>query len=993
MKTVQVFVSHTSDMAQFPEGRSFVQAALDAVNRAGMAPVDMRYFAARDGQPADYCRRRVRDSEVYIAVVGRRYGMKVPGQAVSYTELEFDEASSGGLPRLVFLLDDAAGPPGAPADADRSEVDEFRQRLREAGLIVATFSSATGLELEVFHALAEVAGDVFRGGAATAQSALEMRYSLPADTVMFAGRSEEIDRIVAAVTEAAAGASAAAVHTISGMPGVGKTAFAVHAAHRVADRFPDGQLFISLHAHTPGVNPLRSGEALSILLQLTGMTPRQIPASLQARQALWRGRLVGKKVLLVLDDATGSDQVQPLLPATPDTLVLVTSRRRLPALANAAPVSLDCLSPEDGAELFVGTARRPGLNAGDDLVQQVVSQCGALPLAITLVASRLRHHVTWTVADISQDLAAATDRLAELRAEDVSVTAAFDLSYRDLSLDHQRLFRRLGASPAIDIDSYCAARLDGIPLATVSEALRELEDQHLIDEPVRGRYRMHDLTRHYARALAAENAADTDLAVRRVLDYYIYAAAVASRHVARRTPARQPALATPPATANLGTPRQALIWMQEEWPNLRAITEYARAHGLSDVVLSLASALHGFLRVEGHWLADLDLQHGAVAAAREEADQPGRAAALVDMADAQYMLDRYPAALTSLAQAIGLYRELGDRRGRADALTVRGDVQRQTGAHEAAKQDLDEAISLYQSVDDQVGLANALLCRGDICLQDGALPAAGHALRQALQGFRDLDQPVGLAHALMFLGDVQRQSAAYADAAQTLAQALALFTEHDDRSGQANTRVYLGIAQYTSGEYELAAENLQQALALQTTLGDRLGLAGALTILGDMLIQTGNLDAATENLEQALDLFRDLGHLPGEANTLNYLGNARRVAGDLVHAEEHLQAALALFTGLNMPGGVAEARNHLGELMSAAGRSAEANNQHSQALKIARRIGSPLDEARALEGIASYCRTQRQLGEAAKHLRQALEIYDRIGAPAADRVRRQLEHS
>jgi hypothetical protein len=156
MKTGQVFVSHTSDMAGVPEGRSFVQAALDAVGRAGMASVDMRYFAAGDGRPADYCRARVRECEIFVAVIGFRYGSLAPGEAVSYTELEFDAASGAGLPRLVFLLE-----PGGwrleLADADRGPVDRFRQRVRDAGLVARAFTSSDGLELEVFHALSELA--------------------------------------------------------------------------------------------------------------------------------------------------------------------------------------------------------------------------------------------------------------------------------------------------------------------------------------------------------------------------------------------------------------------------------------------------------------------------------------------------------------------------------------------------------------------------------------------------------------------------------------------------------------------------------------------------------------------------------------------------------------------------------------------------------------------------------------------------------------------
>lgn len=189
MLTGQVFVSHTSDLARFPEGRSFVQAALDGVGRAGMAPVDMRYFAAREGQPADYCRLRVRECEVYVAVIGFCYGSLVPGAAVSYTELEFREASAAELPRLVFLLDQAAGLPVGLADLDRGKVQGFRQRLREAGLILAKFTSSDSLELEVFHALSEVSRR-----RPTARPTL-VTSTRPTDTTVFTGRNEQLEQI------------------------------------------------------------------------------------------------------------------------------------------------------------------------------------------------------------------------------------------------------------------------------------------------------------------------------------------------------------------------------------------------------------------------------------------------------------------------------------------------------------------------------------------------------------------------------------------------------------------------------------------------------------------------------------------------------------------------------------------------------------------------------------------------------------------------------
>src|SRR5450755_3826574 len=342
MKTGQVFVSHTSDMAYFPENRSFVQAAIDAVVRAGMAPVDMRYFAARDGKPADYCRQRVAGCEIYVALVGFRYGSIVPGEEISYTELEFEAASAAGVPRLVFLLEEPTGQPGGSADADRDLAEGFRQRLRDAGLVVRVFTSGAELELEVFPALCE----------------MQPIHSLPPDAAAFTGRAEELGIIAAAVADAVGGGGVA-IHAIGGMPGVGKTALAIHVAHLLRARFPDRHLFIDLLAHTPGQDPVPAQAALAGLLAAVGVDARVLPGDPEGRASLWRDRMAEQKALLILDNAASSAQVAPLLPGGDGCLVLITSRRHLGDLPGAVvPVLLGALSPDQAQAMFLQLAPR-----------------------------------------------------------------------------------------------------------------------------------------------------------------------------------------------------------------------------------------------------------------------------------------------------------------------------------------------------------------------------------------------------------------------------------------------------------------------------------------------------------------------------------------------------------------------------------------------------------------------------------------------------------
>ena len=264
---------------------------------------------------------------------------------------------------------------------------------------------------------------------------------------------------------AAAGGGVVSVHAIGGMAGIGKTTLAVHAAHQLADQFPDGQFLCRCTPTPPGQRPVDPADALASLLLTAGVPASQIPPGTDARAARWRGHAAGKKVLLVLDDAAGHEQVRPLLPGTPGSLVLITSRRRLAALEDAAVLSLDTLAPGEAARLLARLASRADVTADDPGVVELSALCGYLPLAIGMTGRQLAHHPAWTPAGLAAELAAARNRLELMAAENLSVAAAFGLSYRDLDDGQQRLFRRLGLHPGPDIDAYAAAALDGAGVA------------------------------------------------------------------------------------------------------------------------------------------------------------------------------------------------------------------------------------------------------------------------------------------------------------------------------------------------------------------------------------------------------------------------------------------------------------------------------------------------------------------------------------------------
>jgi transcriptional regulator with XRE-family HTH domain len=868
---------------------------------------------------------------------------------------------------------------GINSTARRDTARLLADALRLVGPARATFEAI---------ALGRPAGGVAGGGVAAAATR-----TLPRDIASFTGRSAELLELETAADAASSGC-VVGIHAIGGMAGVGKTAFAVHAAHRLAERFQDGQIFLPLHGHTPGQRPVDPADALVSLLLTAGVPAAQIPPGLAARTALWRDRLAGKHLLMVLDDAAGSDQVKPLLPGTPGSLVLVTSRRHLTALEDARAISLDTLPPGEAAGLLVRLAGRPGLSASEPVVSEIIRLCGYLPLAIGMLARQLHHHPAWTASGLAADLAAARDRLEMLTAENLSASAAFDLSYQDLTQAQRHLFRRLGLHPGTDLDAYTSAALAGVDLATARRGLAALYDQYLLAEPARGRYRFHDLIRAHAQALAAtDQAAESAAAERRLVGYYLHTARAASRHLARRTPTPRPAVDQPPHAPEVATRGQALAWLDAERPNLQAIARFAAAHGQAGHATAIAAAVHGYLRGQGHWDQALSLHRATLDAARAEASQWAEASALTNLGDIEDLIGDYPAATTSLTAALALHRGLGDRRGEADARTELAVVQRLTGDYPAATAGLGAALDLYRAVGDRLGEAYALTYLGVVRYLARDYPAATASLTEALSLHCAAGDPQGEASTRNYLGAVQQVTDDYPAAAASQRRALDLCRQLGDRFGEANALTHLGIVEYLTGDYPAAETNLSQAVEVCQDLGYRLGEALAVTELGVVQYLTGDYPAAIASQQRALALCQALGNRLGEANALANLGAARRAAGDHETAGADLTAALGLYRDLTDRAGEAEARNALGELLLASATPAEALGQHEQALAIATGIASSLETARALEGIGRSLLADGQPATGAGRLREALAIYQQIGSPRRRHVEQTLHGS
>ncbi len=808
------------------------------------------------------------------------------------TQEELAEAS-GVRPRSVSDLER-----GVSRTAHKETAQLLADALSLAGPVRALFIAAARGKAPAAEVLAA------RQGAMPGAFAAAATRTLPHDVASFTGRGAEFTQLFGAIDDLAADGGVVGIHAIGGMAGIGKTAFAVHAAHRLADRFQAGQIFLPLHGHTPGQRPVEPGDALASLLLTAGVAAAQIPPGLEARMALWRDRLAGRQLLLVLDDAASSEQVRPLLPGSGGCLVLITSRRHLTALEDAATISLDTLPPGEAAALLVRLAARPGVSPADPAVAELTGLCGYLPLAIGMVARQLHHHPAWSLGGRAAELAAAVDRLELMATENLSVAAAFNMSYADLTGERQRLFRRLGLHPGADIDGYAAAALDGTNLAAARRGLEALYDQYLIAEPTQGRYRLHDLIREHARALAGrlDRDGDRDGATARLLDYYQYTAARADPLIARQARSRPAPAdgAVPAAVPALADREQALGWARAERASLLACLDQATGTGQHARVIALTAGLAGLLRRDGPWADAITRHTAAIQAARHLGDRLGQANALNDLGDVRRRTGDYPDAAQVLEQALGIYRDLGDRLGQANALSNLGAARRDMGDYPAAAQAEEQALGIYRNVGDRLGQATALRHLGYVRRMTGDYPAAVQALEQALGIYRDLGDRLGQAIALRYLGDVRRRT----------------------------------------GDYPAAYQALEQALGILRDLGYRLGQAAALGRLGELRRLTGDYPAAAQLAEQALGIFRDLGDRGGEAEALNETGTMYRISRDLAQAEGCHQRALELARAIASSWDEAHALVGLGRCAMAAGHTTQAEILLRQAVEIFQRIGA-----------------------------------------------------
>jgi DNA-binding SARP family transcriptional activator/tetratricopeptide (TPR) repeat protein len=703
------------------------------------------------------------------------------------------------------------------------------QAFRDArGRLAAELGVEPGPELQTLHqrilvgdlGLASPADGV--GIAAVARVPRVIPRQLPAAAAHFAGRAAELKALDELVGQAANTDGRGVVWLIAGTAGVGKTTLAVYWAHRAADQFPDGQLYVNLRGFGPDGRPVTAGEAIRGMLRTMQVPSAHIPESVDAQAALYRSMLAGQRMLVLLDNARDADQVRPLLPASPGCLALVTSRRQLTGLIasdDARLLSLDVLSEADACELLVGRLGAQRVMAEPEAAAELAGLCAGLPLALSIAAARAAARFGLPLAALAAELRSDEGRLDALGTEDASssVREVLFWSCRQLSGPAARMYRLLGLHPGPDISAPAAASLAGITVPQARRALAELTGAHLVAELAPGRFGFHDLLRAYASELATTGraAAECGPALRRVLDHYLITANTAYPLL---YPARDPLAlgqAEPATTPERMTSRaQARAWFAAEHQVLLAAAERAAAAGFGARAWQLPAAMSEFLDREGHW-HDLAVTHqSALAAAMRLSDRLGLAHAHHGLALACLRRCCYDEARTHLKQAIEAFRQLGDRAAEARSRIFLGSACGEQGQHAAARRHVEHALRLYRNLGHSAGQAHALHRVGWHTAALGDYQAALGCCQRALTLHHELGNALGEAHTWDHLGYVRDHLGQHDDAVGCYQRALGLLRVVGDRSEQAGVLTRLGDAHRALGDRPAAREAWQQALAV-----------------------------------------------------------------------------------------------------------------------------------------------------------------------------------
>jgi tetratricopeptide (TPR) repeat protein/DNA-binding XRE family transcriptional regulator len=714
--------------------------------------------------------------------------------------------TSRPYPRSIRLLASALGLPGETADELVAHCRPGRPGDSACGPSATRFGSPAA------------APDAPGREQGPAGSVAVVPRQLPASVAHFVGRAVEL-KVLDGLLEQALGSrdgtdGAVVISAIGGTAGVGKTALAVHWAHRHAN----------LCGFDPSGTPLQAATIVRRFLDAFSVPSGHIPAGLDAQIDLYRSLLADKRMLIVLDNARDPGQARPLLPGAAGCLVLITSRDQLSdliALNGAVPLTVDLLTRDEARELLARRLGRQRVSCDHEAADQLIDLCARLPLALNIAASRAATHPDVPLGSLVAELRDTCRRLDLLSAGQgaANLRAVFSWSYQTLSSPAARMFRLLGVHPGPDLSVPAAASLAAIDHPQARRALGELTGAHLLAEHIPGRYSLHDLLRAYATEHTSTTDDDRFQATHRILDHYLHTARAATLLL---FPARDPIALAPPLPGTMpeevANDQHALAWFDAERPALLTLTALAVEARFHTHAWQIPSALAVYLERRGHWDDYVASQTIALAAAEHAGDLAGQANARCLLGRASSRIGSHQNAYAHLRHALDLYRKLGDRVGQAHTHHSLGWIFGQQSRHREALHHAHRALALYQAAGHHTGQARALNTVGWYRSLLGMHTEALTYCQQALDLHRELGNHDGEADAWDSLGHAHHHLGHPIDAIACYRQALGLFQKLGDRRQQADILGRLGDSHHAASDHAAARDAWNQALAILNDL-------------------------------------------------------------------------------------------------------------------------------------------------------------------------------
>ncbi|WP_442480631.1 BTAD domain-containing putative transcriptional regulator [Streptomyces kutzneri] len=729
--------------------------------------------------------------------------------------------------------------------------------------------------------------------------------TLPYDLPDFTGRAKELAELFDYVQdEGRGGERYARIVAIDGMGGMGKTTLAVRAAHRLAGRYPDGQLHIDLHGFTPGREPVTPTAALDGLLRTLGTPGDRIPEDLEGRTALWRSKLDGRRMLLLFDNAVDAAQIRPLLPASPGSLALITSRGRLLDLDGVEWVSIGMMEPEDSTSLMAETLGTTRVAAEPAASAELAELCGHLPLALRIATARLRNRPRWTVRYLVERLRDEKRRMDELSSGERSVAATLRLSYLAMDEEYRTAFRILSLYPCAGTDVHSAAALLGTTVRDAEDALEFLLDVHLVQQPDIGLYTFHDLVRSFAQSLRGPATADDDAAaVERLLGYYMTTSDAACE-VLFPSRERRPT-GIPPYRGerpHFRDTEQALSWFDREQAGLLAAVSLAERCGHDRYAACLSRNVGFHLHTHGRLDEFWSVGHLAVAAARRLDDPALLGISLANLGAACWKLGRFEEGLEVAREARDTAIRAGDRHTEANSESTIGLLMSMLGRYEEALPLVERSVAMARELGNPRAESESLTILSTLYERWGRFPEAAEAARRAIEIDRDLGYRSNEIVALTDLAFAQVGLGEFADADASLKRARDLCDETRSPGDVALVLALSSQVAHERGDALQARAFAERSLVLGRTSGAPIRLARVENVLGQLHLLWGEHEVALALHSHAHKIAAPMSFRAEEASALVGLALAAEALGDAAAAAGHRAAAeeLSDFMGLPM---------------------------------------------------------------------------------------------